>query len=76
MSPYLFTLLVQKLETQPVFENDSSNRESQILVNRQLLTSLICMGSYGNAASLAKIGDLCGMGKNTLDKVCRRVITQ
>lgn len=75
MSPHLFTLLVQKLEAQPVFENDSNNGESQISVERQLLTTLIRMGSYGNAASLAKIGDLCGMGKGTVDRVCRRVIT-
>ena len=74
MSPYLFGLLVQQLETQPVFSNDSSNGEMQIPVERQLLTTLIRMGSYGNAASLAKIGDLCGMGKGTVDKVCRRVL--
>ncbi len=49
--------------------------ESQIPVERQLLATLIRMGSYGNAASLTKIGDLCGMGKGTVDKVCRRVIT-
>ena len=75
MSPFTFNLLVQKLETEPVFGNDSSNGESQIPVERQLLTTLIRMGSYGNAASLAKIGDLCGMGKGTVDKICRRVIT-
>lgn len=33
------------------------------------------LGNYGNAASLAKIGDLCGIGKSIVDKVCRRVIT-
>ena len=32
------------------------------------------MGSYGNTASLRKIGDLCGIGKGTVDKVCRQVI--
>ena len=69
MSPYLFGLLVQKLETQPVFCNDSYNGELQILVEWQLLRRLIRMGSYGNAAFLAKIGDLCGMGKGTVDKV-------
>lgn len=69
MSPYLFGLLVQQLETQPMFCNDSNNGELQIPVERQLLRTLIRMGSYGNAASLAKIGDLCGMGKCTVDKV-------
>lgn len=34
MNPDLFTLLVQKLETQSVFENNSSNRELQIAVKR------------------------------------------
>ena len=43
-------------------------------MERQLLAALIRMGSYGNIASLTKIGDLCGMGKNTIDKVCRWVI--
>ncbi len=75
MSPYLFGLLVEQLETQPVFFNNLSNGESQILVDRQLLTTLIRMGSYGNAASLAKIGDLCEMGKGIVDKVCRPVLT-
>lgn len=74
MSPDLFTLLVQKLETQSVFKNNSSNGESQIPMERQLLATLIHMGSYGNAASLTKIGDLCKMGKCTVDKVCCRVI--
>lgn len=32
MSSYLFTLLVEKLETQLVFGNDFSNGESQISV--------------------------------------------
>ena len=63
MSLYLFGLLIQQLETQPAFSNDSNNCESQIPVERQQLTTLIQMGSYGNAASLAKIGDLCGMRK-------------
>lgn len=33
------------------------------------------MDSYGNTASLAKIGDLCGMRKGTVNKICRQVIT-
>ena len=33
------------------------------------------MESYGNAASLTKIDDLYGMRKDTVDKVCHRVIT-
>ena len=70
MNPHLFTLLVKKLETQSVFGNDSSNGESQISAERQLLATLIRMEIYGNAASLAKIGDLWGMGKGTVDKVC------
>lgn len=48
MSPQLFTLLVEKLETQPVFGDASNNIKSQIPVERQLLTTLIRMGSYGN----------------------------
>ncbi len=75
MSPYLFGLFDQQLETQPVFSNNSNNGESQIPVERQLLTTLIRMGSYGNAASLAKISDLCWMGKGTIDKVCRQALT-
>ena len=66
--------MVQELETQLVFENNSSNGESQILVERQLFAPLIHMESYGNVAFLTKIGDLCRMGKGTIDKICRRVI--
>ena len=71
MSFQLFTLLVEKLKTQPIFRNASTNLESQIVVERQLLTTLICMGSYINASSLTKIGDLCRIGKGTVDKICR-----
>ena len=39
ISPYLFGLLVQQLEAQPVFSNNSNNGESQIPVERKLLTT-------------------------------------
>ncbi len=75
MGLYLFGLYIQQLETQPEFSNDSNNGESQIPVERQQLTTLIPMGSYRNATSLAKIGDLFGIRKGILDKVCRLVLT-
>ncbi len=36
MNLYLFGLLVEQLETQFMFFNDSNNRESQIPMDRQL----------------------------------------
>lgn len=67
--------MVQKFETQPIFENNFGNGESQIFVEQQLLATLICIESYGNTASLIKIGDLCEMGKSIVDKVCCQIIT-
>ena len=75
MSLQLFILLVDKLETQPVFGNASNNLESQILVEKKLLTILIYIGSYGNAAFLTKIRDLCKIEKDIVEKVYRQVIT-
>lgn len=73
INPYLFRLLIEQLETQPVFLNDSNNGKSQILIDKQLLTTMIYIGSYKNAASLAKISDLYEMEKGTIDKVCQQV---
>lgn len=63
-----------KIRTEPIFGNNSSNRKSQILIKRHLLITLIRMGNYGNAVFLAKIGDLYGMRKGTMDKICQQVI--
>lgn len=75
MDPSTFDQLVLKLETDDVFHNDSSNGESQISVDQQLLTTLIRMGTYGNGASLSKIAAFFGIGKGTVDLIIRRVIT-
>ena len=32
------------------------------------------MGSYENTTSLAKIGNLCDIGKGKVDKICQQVI--
>ncbi len=73
MSLYLFGLLVQQLEIQPVFSQDLNKNESLIPVKQQVFITLICIGTYKNGASLAKIGDLYRMRKGTVDKVCQRV---
>lgn len=75
MNPATVDQLVQKLEGEAVFHNNSSNEERQIPVDQQLFTTLIRMGTYGNGASLSKIGSFCGMGKGTVDLITRRVIT-
>ena len=75
MNPAIFDELVRKLEGEAVFHNNSSNGENQIPVDQQLFTTLIRMGTYGNGASLSKIGAFCWMGKGTVDLITRRVIT-
>ncbi len=47
-----------------------SGQLDQSLSFADVLTTLIQIESYGNIASLAKIGDLCGMEKGMVDKVC------
>lgn len=66
--------MVERLETQLVFENTSNNSESQISVKKQLLTTIIHMVNYGNTASFTKIRDLSKIEKGIMDKVCRKVI--
>lgn len=44
-------------------------------VDRQILITLFRMGYYGNGASLTKIAALAGVGHETVDQICRRVIT-
>ena len=75
MNPATFDELVRKLEGEPLFHNNSSNQGQQIPVDQQLFTTLIRMGTYGNGASLSKIGLFCGMEKGTVDLITRRVIT-
>ena len=67
MSPATFNALVQYLEPQEVFLNNSSNSQEQMPVDRQILITFFQMGCYGNDASLTKIASLAGVGHRTVD---------
>ena len=73
MSPKSFYFLVQSLENEKIFQNNSAHE--QISIDQQVFIALIKFRSYGNRASISKIDFLCGVGYSTVDLVTRRVIT-
>ncbi|KAJ7166474.1 hypothetical protein C8R43DRAFT_846175, partial [Mycena crocata] len=73
MSPFIFDRLVRKIQTDPVFSNDSSN--GQMPVEEQLAIALYRFGHSGNAASLQKVANWAGVGKGTITLVTRCVMT-
>lgn len=67
MSLYLFRLLIEYSKTQLMFFTNLSNGESQNLMDWQLFSTLIWLGSYRNTVFLDKVGDLYGIRKSTVD---------
>ncbi|KAF8573272.1 hypothetical protein K439DRAFT_1252730, partial [Ramaria rubella] len=70
--PSTFDTLVCKLQGDPVFHNNSQNK--QITVEKQLAVVLCCFGHFGNAASAQKVGLWDGLGYGTVDLCTRWVM--
>ncbi|KLO05015.1 hypothetical protein SCHPADRAFT_839887 [Schizopora paradoxa] len=73
VSPATFDRLVNELEDDPVFLNNSQNE--QIPVSHQVAVLLFRFGHSGNAASLKRVAEWSGYGKGTVLLMTRRVLT-
>ncbi|KAF7307937.1 DDE Tnp4 domain-containing protein [Mycena kentingensis (nom. inval.)] len=73
LSPATFDRLVDVLELDEVFSNNSESQQAP--VERQLAVALYWFGHDGNAASQQSVADWAGIGKGTVALWTRRVIT-
>jgi hypothetical protein len=73
INPTTFDRLVTTLEHHPVLTNNSPN--AQLSAEHQLAIALYRFGHNGNASSLQKVATWAGVGKGTVLKCTRRVIT-
>jgi hypothetical protein len=73
VTPHTFDVLVNKLQYDIVFGNNSSC--PQMPVEEQLAVTLFRFGHDGNAASLQGVANWAGLGKGTVLLVTRRVMT-
>jgi hypothetical protein len=73
VSPRTFDKLVEEIQDDPVFYNDSPN--AQIPVEEQVAIALYRFGRSGNGASLEGVAEWAGVGKGTVLNCTRRVMT-
>lgn len=73
VTPATFDAIVEKLEADPIFSNDSNT--AQMPVEEQVAITLYRFGHDGNAAGLQKVANWAGVGKGTVSLVTRRVMT-
>jgi hypothetical protein len=71
--PRTFNKLVEEIQDDPVFYNDSPN--AQILVEEQVAIALYRFGRSGNSASLEGVAEWAGVGKGTVLNCTRQVIS-
>ena len=73
VSPSAFDRIVEKIEDDPIFSNNSQN--DQMPVEHQLAILLYRFGHFGNAASLDDVAKWAGYAKGTVILATRRVMT-
>lgn len=73
VTPYTFDKILEKIENDPVFFNNSHN--PQIPIEEQLAITLYRFGHDGNAASQASVGRWAGTGKGSPALHTKRVMT-
>src|SRR6201996_8706839 len=73
ISPFVFNSIVDMIEHDPVFQNNSQNEQTPVDV--QLAVTLYRMGRYGNGASLEDVAQFAGIGKGTVVDFTRRCFT-
>ncbi|KAF7297511.1 DDE Tnp4 domain-containing protein [Mycena indigotica] len=71
--PTTFDKLVRKIEGHPIFTNNSNNGQTPVEI--QLAVALYQFGHDGNGASLQAVSWWSGLGKGTIPRCTRRVIT-
>jgi len=64
VSPNTFDQILEQINDDPVFSNDSSN--GQMPIEQQLAIALYQFGHNGNAASLQQVANWAGVGKGTV----------
>lgn len=72
VTPLTFDAIVQKIETDPIFSNNSRN--PQMPVEEQLSITLYRFGHDGNGASLQEVANWAGVGKGTVHLATQRVM--
>jgi hypothetical protein len=71
--PSTFDRILEKISDHPVFFNNSNNPQNPVEV--QLAVTLYHFSHYGNAASLERVRKWAGVGKGSVTKMTRRVMT-
>jgi hypothetical protein len=72
VTPACFDALLDAIQDDPVFHNDSSN--AQMPVRDQLAIALYRFGHYGNAASVTKVALWAGVSYGTVQNATGRVL--
>lgn len=73
VNPTTFDRLVERIEDDPVFSNNSNNPQQP--VEEQLAIVLYRFGHNGNAASLTKVGFWAGVAHGSVPLITNRVMT-
>lgn len=71
--PHTFDRIVEMLQDDPVFSNDSNN--PQMPVAEQIAITLYRFGTSGNGVCLQNVANWAGVGKGTVSLVTHRVIS-
>ncbi|KAF7323379.1 DDE Tnp4 domain-containing protein [Mycena chlorophos] len=71
--PTTFDRLLEKIEGHPIFTNNSNNGQTPVEI--QLAVALYQFGHDGNGVSLQAVAWWSGLGKGTIPRCTRRVIT-
>lgn len=73
ITPATFDALVEQISNDPVFANNSGN--PQLPIEIQLTVMLYRLGHDGNASGLRSTSKWAGVGKGTVHKYTRRIMT-
>lgn len=73
VTPYTFDRLLERIQDDPIFSNNSSNE--QIPIDHQLAIYLFRLGHYGNTASFHRLSHWSGYSTGTVRLATRRVKT-
>jgi hypothetical protein len=70
VSPFVFCSILDMIEDNPVFTNNSNNPQAPVEV--QLAVTLYCLGRYGNGASVQDIARITGVSEGSVELYTRR----
>lgn len=73
VSPSTFDTLLERIEDNPIFHNNSNNKQFPVMW--QLAITLYRFGHYGNGASVQSVAQWAGVSEGVVVKCTRRVMT-